>query len=42
MMKRDGLISRNVNRLDPDGRYLWISTDKGVTSFRWKRQGRMD
>jgi len=40
--ERDGLISRNVNRLDPDGRYLWISTDKGVTSFRWKRQGRMD
>jgi hypothetical protein len=40
--ERDGLISRNVYRLDPDGRHLWISTDKGISSFRWKRQGRMD
>jgi ligand-binding sensor domain-containing protein len=40
--ERDGLISRNVYHLDPDGRYIWMSTDKGITSFRWKRTGRID
>jgi ligand-binding sensor domain-containing protein len=40
--ERDGLINRNVYRLDPDGRRLWISTEKGITSFRWKRTGRTD
>jgi ligand-binding sensor domain-containing protein len=40
--ERDGLINRNVYRLDPDGRRLWISTEKGITSFRWKRTGRID
>jgi hypothetical protein len=40
--ERDGLINKNVFRLDPQGRHLWISTEKGLTSFRWKRQGRND
>lgn len=40
--ERDGLISRDVYRLDPHGRRLWISTNKGISSFRWKRSGRMD
>jgi ligand-binding sensor domain-containing protein len=40
--ERDGLISRNTYHLDRDGRHLWISTDKGITSFRWKRTGRND
>jgi ligand-binding sensor domain-containing protein len=40
--ERDGLISRNVYHLDPDGRNIWISTEKGITSFRWKRSGRID
>lgn len=40
--EKDGLISKNVFRLDPDGRRLWISTEKGITSFRWRRKGRID
>jgi len=40
--ERDGLISRNVFRLDPDGGHIWISTEDGITSFRWKRTGRID
>jgi hypothetical protein len=40
--ERDGLIHRDAYRLDPDGRRLWISTSEGITSFRWKRTGRMD
>jgi hypothetical protein len=40
--ERDGLINGNVYRLDPDGRRLWITTEKGLTSFRWKRTGRID
>lgn len=39
---QDGLISNNTYHIDPDGRHLWISTDKGITSFRWQRKGRID
>jgi len=40
--ERDGLINKNVFRLDSQGRHLWISTEQGITSFRWKRKGRID
>jgi hypothetical protein len=40
--ERDGLINRNIFRLDPQGRHLWISTEKGITSFLWQRKGRSD
>jgi len=40
--EKDGLIDKNVFRIDPQGRYLWISTEKGITSFRWRRKGRID
>jgi hypothetical protein len=39
---RDGLISNNTYHIDPAGRHLWISTDRGITSFRWQRKGRID
>jgi len=38
----DGLISNNTYHIDPDDKYLWISTEKGITSFRWRRKGRID
>ena len=38
----DGLISDNVFHVDPEGRDLWISTDKGITTFRWYRKSRLD
>ena len=38
----DGLISNNTYHIDPEGKQLWISTDKGITSFRWRRKGRID
>jgi len=40
--ERDGLINKNVFRLDPNRRNIWISTEKGITSFRWRRKGRID
>jgi len=40
--EKDGLISKNVFRLDREGRHLWISTEKGITAFRWRRKGRID
>ena len=40
--ERDGLINKNVFRLDLQRKYLWISTEEGITSFRWRRKGRND
>jgi ligand-binding sensor domain-containing protein len=40
--EKDGLISKNIFHLDRDGQYLWISTEKGITAFRWRRKGRID
>lgn len=39
---RDGLISNNTFRIDEENRKIWISTDKGICAFRWKRKGRID
>jgi ligand-binding sensor domain-containing protein len=33
----DGLISNNLFHLGPEGEYLWIATDKGITRFLWRR-----
>jgi len=40
--EEDGLISDNTFHVDPEGNFLWISTDAGITRFRWKRKGRID
>ena len=40
--KKDGLLSKNVYHLDPEGQYLWISTDQGITAFVWDREDRLD
>ena len=40
----DGIISSNIYHLDmdPESNRLWMSTEDGITSFRWKRKGRID
>jgi ligand-binding sensor domain-containing protein len=38
----DGLIDSNTSRLEADGNYIWICTKEGVSSFRWRRKGRID
>jgi len=40
----DGLISANIYHLDidPKTNRLWMSSDRGITSFRWTRKGRID
>jgi hypothetical protein len=40
--RRDGLISNDVHHVDIEGKRLWISTSRGVTVFRWQREGRLD
>ncbi|MGD9898808.1 MAG: hypothetical protein AB7T22_06730 [Calditrichaceae bacterium] len=36
----DGLADNHVYHIDVSGEDLWISTRKGITIFRWNRQGR--
>ena len=39
----DGLISSDIYHIDADNsNHIWISTGKGITSFRWRRKGRID
>ncbi len=42
--ENDGMISSDVYHLDidPETNNIWLSTNKGITSFRWKRKGRID
>jgi ligand-binding sensor domain-containing protein len=40
--EEDGLISDNTFHVDPEGNYLWISCDAGITRFRWKSKRRID
>jgi ligand-binding sensor domain-containing protein len=39
---RDGLPSENVMELDFDGDYLWVGTDRGLSSFWWNNPNRVD
>ena len=39
---RDGLASNRVYRIDVDDTDLWLSTDGGVTVFRWYRPGKTE
>ena len=39
---RDGLASNRVFRIDVDDTDLWLSTDGGVTVFRWYRPGKTE
>lgn len=38
----DGLADNRVYHIDVDGDDLWLSTQKGVTLFRWYVEGRME
>ena len=38
----DGLINRKVYHIEVEDQYLWLSTNLGITRFRWKRKGRID
>ena len=40
--KDDGLIDNDTYHLEVDGKHIWISTEMGLTSFRWRRKGRID
>jgi hypothetical protein len=40
--EKDGLLSNDIFHIDPEDDRLWISTELGICSFRWKRQGRID
>jgi ligand-binding sensor domain-containing protein len=40
--KKDGLLSKNVYHIDPEGQYLWLTTDHGITAFVWNREDRID
>lgn len=38
----DGLLDNNCHRLLLDGKYIWITTDKGITNFYWDNPERID
>ena len=38
----DGLLSVYINALVPDGDYLWIGSDQGLTRFMWVNPDRVD
>jgi len=38
----DGLLDMFVQRIVPDGDYLWLGTLKGANRFRWKNPFRVD
>jgi ligand-binding sensor domain-containing protein len=38
----DGLLSVYINVLVPDGDYLWIGSDQGLTRFKWVNPDRVD
>ena len=40
--EEDGLIDDDIYHIDPQGKYLWVSTEGGITRFQWKRKGRID
>ena len=42
--EKDGLVNDDVYHLelDPVSNRLWLSTETGLSSFRWKRRGRID
>ena len=38
----DGLLSNDAYHIDIDDKHLWISTNRGICAFLWKRPGRID
>ena len=38
----DGLLDNRCYKLLPDGQFLWIVTDSGLTQFRWYSEMRAD
>jgi ligand-binding sensor domain-containing protein len=40
--EKDGLLSTDTYHIDPREEYLWITTAKGITRFRWWSEDRID
>lgn len=40
--ERDGLLSIKINILIPEGDYLWIGSEEGLTRFKWHDPSRVD
>ncbi len=40
--ERDGLLSINISTIIPEGDYLWLGSDQGLTRFRWVNPDRVD
>ncbi len=40
--EEDGLLSVNINTIVPDGDYLWLGSDEGLTRFKWVNPERVD
>jgi hypothetical protein len=38
----DGLLSLNISTMVPDGEYLWLGSDQGLTRFQWINPDRVD
>jgi len=40
--ERDGLLSVRINTIVPEGDYLWIGSEEGLTRFQWNHPDRTD
>ena len=40
--KLDGLLSIEINAMVPEGDYLWLGSDQGLTRFKWVNPDRVD
>lgn len=38
----DGLLSNNIYTIVPDGEYLWLGSEEGLTRFKWINPDRVD
>ncbi|MFH1701168.1 MAG: hypothetical protein ABIE07_11335 [Candidatus Zixiibacteriota bacterium] len=38
----DGLLSNNITTIVPDGDFLWLGSDEGLTRFKWMNPDRVD
>ncbi len=40
--EEDGLLSIKINAIVPDGNYLWLGSEEGLTRFKWINPDRVD
>jgi len=40
--ERDGLLSIKITTIVPEGDYLWLGSDQGLTRFKWVNPDRVD